>query len=254
MRQAVAIQKQFPDLIRGYDLVGEEDLGHTLLFHSDSLIEAFNYMNDDPKRSFSLNFHVAETNWPDDYKPSLDGDDVSTLDNVYDSLLLRTHRIGHGLGFIKHPELYPFIRNNSIAIEVCPTSNQILGFVPDLRSHQALNYYRSGIPIVIAGDDPGSFGYNELAVDYYQVFMAWGLNLADLKEIANNSIRYSTIPEEKKPSGYEKFNVEWQNFVDFMYVRACSVATNLTNVDLYDLQPNFGKYKNSFLYTQSFKT
>ena len=38
----MAIQAQYPDLIRGYDLVGEEDQGHTLLFHSQSLIQGFN--------------------------------------------------------------------------------------------------------------------------------------------------------------------------------------------------------------------
>ena len=241
MRLAIETQKKFSDMIRGYDLVGEEDLGHTLLFHSDSLIEAFNYMENDSKHTFTLNFHVAETNWPDDFNPTMDGDDVSTLNNVYDSLLMHTHRIGHGLGFIKHPELYPFIKENKIAIEVCPTSNQILGFVPDLRSHQALNYYRSGIPIVIAGDDPGSFGYNELTVDYYQVFMAWGLTLADLKEIANNSITYSTIPHEKRLKGFEKFEREWDQYIDFMYMRACNRESDLDQVTFFDMQPNFGK-------------
>lgn len=251
MRLAIKTQKEYPDMIRGYDLVGEEDLGHTLLFHSDSLIEAFNYMENGSDNTFSLNFHVGETNWPDDFKPTLDGDDVSTLNNIYDSLLMHTHRIGHGLGFIKHPELYPFIKQNGIAIEVCPTSNQILGFVPDLRSHQALNYFRSGIPIVIAGDDPGSFGYNELAVDYYQVFMAWGLTLADLKEIANNSITYSTIPDEKKLVGYQKFAMEWGQYIDWMYVRACGGPVDLEKVVFFDMQPNFGKH---FLYHYFFNS
>ena len=126
VRLAIETQKQFPSIIRGYDLVGEEDLGHTLLFHSDALIEAFNYMQSSD-HTFSLNFHTAETNWPNDLRPTGLGDDVSNLNNIYDALLLRTHRIGHGLGFIKHPELYPFLRNQSIAFEVCPTSNQILG-------------------------------------------------------------------------------------------------------------------------------
>ena len=39
VEQVIAIQRLFPDLIRGYDLVGEEDRGHTLLFHSESLIK-----------------------------------------------------------------------------------------------------------------------------------------------------------------------------------------------------------------------
>ena len=77
VRLAIQTQKSYPTLIRGYDLVGEEDLGHTLLFHSDSLIEAFNYMTKGSANTFSLNFHVAETNWPDDYKPALFGDDVN---------------------------------------------------------------------------------------------------------------------------------------------------------------------------------
>ncbi len=80
-----------------------------------------------PPDSFSFNFHTVETNWPNDLQPTQFGDDVSNLNNVYDSLLLRTHRIGHGLGFIKHPELYSFIRNQGIAFEICPTSNQLLG-------------------------------------------------------------------------------------------------------------------------------
>ena len=76
-----------------------------------------------------------------------------------------------------------------------------------MRSHPAINFYRSGLPIVIAGDDPGSFGYNELTVDYYMAFMAWGLNLADLKIIANNSLIYSTVPDEvnKKQRPNESF-------------------------------------------------
>ena len=37
------IQKSYPDFICGYDLVGEEDAGHTLLYHSSSLISGFNF-------------------------------------------------------------------------------------------------------------------------------------------------------------------------------------------------------------------
>ncbi len=61
--------------------------------------------------------------------------------------------------------------------------------MPDLRNHPAVTFYKSGVPIVIAGDDPGGFGYNDLTVDYYLIYMAWGLNLYDLREIANNSIK-----------------------------------------------------------------
>jgi adenosine deaminase CECR1 len=59
--------------------------------------------------------------------PSVFGDDSSTLDNIYDAIVFQTHRIGHDMGFFKHPKLYPYLRKRGIAIEVCPASNQMLG-------------------------------------------------------------------------------------------------------------------------------
>ena len=126
--EAIQIQRQFPEMIRGYDLVGEEDLGHTLLFHSETLIEGFNYSYYSLDQSFSFDFHVGETNWPSDMTIDKYNDDTSTLNNIYDAIVFKTHRIGHGLGFFKHPKMYNFLQKRNIAIEVCPASNQILGW------------------------------------------------------------------------------------------------------------------------------
>jgi adenosine deaminase CECR1 len=126
LESTLKVQSQYPNLVRGFDIVGEEDLGHTLLFHRETMLNGYNYSLNS-NGTFSFNFHTAETNWPSDMEPVQVGDDVSTLDNVFDSILLKTKRVGHGLGFIKYPHLYPYLRNRKIAIEICPTSNQILG-------------------------------------------------------------------------------------------------------------------------------
>jgi adenosine deaminase CECR1 len=123
----INLQNLYPDFIRGYDMVGEEDQGHTLLFHIDNLINLFNYSKQS-NNSFHLLFHAGETNWPEEYLPSNYGDGVSTFENIYDALVLRTGRIGHGLSLAKRPDMYQYIRENKIAIEVCPASNQILGY------------------------------------------------------------------------------------------------------------------------------
>ena len=54
-------------------------------------------------------------------------DETSALNNIYDAIIFKSHRIGHGLGIFKHPNLYQFLKKRNIAIEVCPASNQILG-------------------------------------------------------------------------------------------------------------------------------
>ena len=127
LEMAIKTQKLYPDFIKGYDLVAEEDQGHSLLFHADSLISGFNYSYTSSNSSFNYFFHNGETNWPSDFMPPQFGDDTSTSNNVYDAIVFNTHRIGHGLTYIKHPNLYQYLRDRNIAIEICPASNQILG-------------------------------------------------------------------------------------------------------------------------------
>ena len=104
-------------------MAGEEDQGHTLLFHADSLIKGFNYTSNN--NGFNYFFHTGETNWPSDYAPPINGDDSSK--NVYDAIVFDTHRIGHGLAYIKHPNFYQYLKDRNIEMETCPASNQILG-------------------------------------------------------------------------------------------------------------------------------
>lgn len=102
-------------------------MGHTLLFHSETLIKGFNYSFYSRDKSFSFDFHAGETNWPSDMTIDKSNDETSTLDNIYDSIVFESKRIGHGLGFFKHPKLYEFLKKKNVAIEICPASNQILG-------------------------------------------------------------------------------------------------------------------------------
>lgn len=111
----------------------------------------------------------------------------------------------------------------------------------DIRNHPAINYFRSGIPIVLAGDDPGSFGFNELTVDYYLAYMAWGLDLYDLKVIANNSIQYSLMPEKEKQVGHLKFESMWNNFIDDVLGNICFETRGENfQLNISDLLPSFG--------------
>ncbi|CAF1231950.1 unnamed protein product [Adineta steineri] len=240
----INLQQSYPDLIRGYDMVGDEDLGHTLLFHSENLINAFNY-SQISNRSFNLLFHAGETNWPEKHIPSNHGDGVSTFENIYDALVLRTHRIGHGLSLAKRPDMYKYISERKIAIEVCPASNQILGYIADLRNHPGIVYHRSGIPIVLAGDDPGSFGYNQLTVDFYLATMAWSLNLADLKQFAWNSIEYSSLPSNRKNQGFQKWGNQWDLFINSSYKLACNQSFSNVIMNISDILPAYGPYDKS---------
>jgi adenosine deaminase CECR1 len=109
-------------------------------------------------------------------------------------------------------------KEQDIAIEVCPISNQVLGFVADLRNHPAVHYINAGLPIVLCPDDPGIMRYT-YAYDYYAAFMAWGLDLKCLKQLAMNSLLYSAMDKDEKERALASWSQKWADFVAWLNER-----------------------------------
>jgi adenosine deaminase CECR1 len=55
-----------------------------------------------------------------------------------------------------------------------------------------------GVPVSISPDDPGFWDYEGVNLDYVYAYMAWELNLSDLKKLVVNSIEYSSVDEGLK--------------------------------------------------------
>jgi len=83
-------------------------------------------------------------------------------------------------------------------LEVCPVSNFVLGYVLDLRCHPVRGLLAEGVPISISPDDPGFMGYEGVTLDYVYAFLAWSLDIADLKKLILNSIEYASVTDEEK--------------------------------------------------------
>lgn len=198
LRRALQLRKKYPDIIKGFDLVNEEDRSHPLIDFLDGFLQAAREARA-MKVGLPYFFHAGESNWTEN-------------ENTFDALLLNSKRIGHGLALIKHPLLLQRLRQRKIAIEVCPISNQVLGYIADLRNHPAVFWLRSGLPITINPDDPGMMGYT-FSYDFYMAFMAWGLDLADLKQLALNSIEYSTLNQSEKSAALRVWNSKWKQFI-----------------------------------------
>lgn len=200
MVQTIALRKKYPDFLMGFDLVGEEDAGHTTLYFIDEFLK-----RDSLEKAYDIDlpfyFHDGESTLPTD-------------DNLYDAVLLNSRRIGHGINLFRFPELFGMIKEKGIALEVCPLSNQILGYVENLRMHPASEYINRGIPITISSDDPQLFDYTGLSYDYWSAYMAWDLDLAQMKQLALNSINYSAMNSTEKQTALLHFNNEWNGWVE----------------------------------------
>lgn len=192
------LHNEFPDFVAGFDLVGQEDKGKTLEHFSDLL----GGMN----KTIKFFFHAAETNWLG----------MSTDENLFDAILLNAKRIGHGYALHSHPFLLDIIKRTDIGIEVNPISNQVLGLVGDLRNHAARSLFAAGYPLIISNDDPGLWGARALSYDFYEAFMALMSARSDLKalkQLAKNSIMYSTLNSDEKDHFLAIWERQWNNFV-----------------------------------------
>ena len=106
-------------------------------------------------------------------------------------------RIGHGYHIAYNPSLIDEVKANNICLEVNPVSNFVLGYTLDLRTHPVRGLLQAGVPVSISSDDPALFHCDGVTLDFVYAFLAWELDLADLKQLCVNSITYSTINEKE---------------------------------------------------------
>ncbi|XP_033940679.1 adenosine deaminase 2-A [Pseudochaenichthys georgianus] len=201
VEEAMKLQRDFPDIMAGFDMVGREDSGRPLWYFKDALSLPAG-------RGVTLPyfFHAGET--------VLEGSEVDQ--NLLDALLFNTSRIGHGFALLRHPVAKGLSRKRGVAVEVCPISNQVMKLVKDLRNHPAAALMSENHPLVISSDDPGMFGSSGLSYDFYEAFVGFGgmrSNVGSLIELAINSIRYSSLTPKQQQKALALWQGKWDKFV-----------------------------------------
>ncbi len=201
LERALAERERDADRVAGFDLVEEEDHTHGTLYFADEILAA---RREAERRGLTLPLflHSGETS-------------RAESENLYDAVLLGARRIGHGLALVRHPLLMEMVRERGVAIEVCPISNQVLGYVGDLRAHPAVAYINAGIPVVLSPDDPGVMRHT-FSDDFYEAFMAWDLGLRDLKQLAMSSLLHSAMGPEEQRRALAVWERRWAEFVRWL--------------------------------------
>lgn len=136
--------------------------------------------------------------------------------NIHAAVLLSSKRIGHGFQLSLFPNLIEEVKRKDVCVEICPLSNMVLGYTLDLRMHPCRFLLSRGVQASISSDDPGFFNYKGVTLDYVYVTLAWELDIADLKKLSLNGIKYSSVSEECKTKLYEVFYEKWNAWVNML--------------------------------------
>jgi adenosine deaminase CECR1 len=187
MKQCIEMKLEFPSLIAGYDLVGQEDLGRPL---SNLAPELFWFRKACAQEGIDIPFffHAGETL----------GDGDSVDENLFDAILLGTRRIGHGFSLYKHPLLVDMVKEKKILIESCPVSNEVLRLCGSIMSHPLPALLARGVPCSLCNDDPTILGQGKsgMSHDFWQALQGWeNLGLEGLGSLAENSVRWASFDD-----------------------------------------------------------
>ncbi|EGN95555.1 hypothetical protein SERLA73DRAFT_113169 [Serpula lacrymans var. lacrymans S7.3] len=203
LEDCIALKQEFPYLVAGFDLVGDENLLRPLIDYLEPFLRF-----EERKKELGLDipfiFHAGETC----------GDGTVADNNLYDAILLGTKRIGHGFSLVKHPSLLQICREKGILVEVCPISYEILRLTSSMPMHPLPVLVNNGIPVALSSDDPAVFGNMGLTYDFFQVLVASEITgLIMLGHFARDSITYSTLNDTEKSLVMGAWEKRWAKFV-----------------------------------------
>ena len=119
---------------------------------------------------------------------------------VADSIdLLGADRIQHGVRATEVPGLVERLAELGTCLDVCPTSNLMLGVFPSLDVHPLRALLDAGVRCSINGDDPLLFGPG-LLDEYELVRREFGFDDGRMATIARSSIECGGAPDDVKAS------------------------------------------------------
>ena len=96
-------------------------------------------------------------------------------------------RISHGVRAVEDPSLVAELADRSITLEVCPTSNVVLGVFDSYEVHPLGALRAAGVPVTLGSDDPPYFS-TSIGREYALAHERLGCSLDDLRDITETAL------------------------------------------------------------------
>jgi adenosine deaminase len=108
-------------------------------------------------------------------------------------------RLGHGVRAIEDAELVRELVERAVVLEVCPTSNVVLGAYPDYAAHPFPVLRNAGVLLTLGSDDPPYWDAT-VGGEYAVARHEWGLGHDALREVTRTAIEAAFVPDDLRTS------------------------------------------------------
>lgn len=111
-----------------------------------------------------------------------------TADDVMRAVeVLELDEVQHGIAAAESPAAMRFLADNNIQLNVCPTSNVLLGRVESIAKHPIRALVDAGVRVTVNTDDALVFGCT-VSEEFLALYQAGVLSAAELDQIRLNSL------------------------------------------------------------------
>lgn len=122
---------------------------------------------------------------------------------------LDVERLDHGVRSQEDETLVDYLRQHQIPLNMCPTSNVMLGVVTSIQSHPIGYYHSYGIPVNVSTDDPAFFR-TTLCKEFKALVAHNVVPIQDIPLLIKNALHASFLPSHEKDTLLNQFDVETQ--------------------------------------------
>ena len=95
---------------------------------------------------------------------------------------LHLNEVQHGIAAVRDESVVGFLRENKIRLNITPSSNVLLGRVPNMAHHPIAQLYRSGVDVTVNSDDVLIFD-SDASKEYLRLYQSGCLTAEELDDI-----------------------------------------------------------------------
>ena len=107
--------------------------------------------------------------------------------------LLHLDEVQHGIAAVTEDRVIDCLAEKGIRLNITPSSNVLLGRVPDLANHPIAQLYRRGVNVTINSDDILIFD-SDVSKEYLRLYQSGCLTPEELDDIRENGLKGSRRP------------------------------------------------------------